>query len=71
MDLSDTTGRPPVPEEIPELVRQLARQNPRLGGTGALKYTLIKPQIDEAKSTIAEGGRSDQMLCTTSGTPHV
>jgi hypothetical protein len=23
------TGRPPVPEEIRELVRQLARQNPR------------------------------------------
>jgi putative transposase len=27
----DTTGRPPVPEEIRELVRQLARQNPRWG----------------------------------------
>jgi putative transposase len=26
-----TTGRPPVPEEIRELVRQLARQNPRWG----------------------------------------
>jgi len=25
----DTTGRPPVPEEIRELVRRLARQNPR------------------------------------------
>jgi putative transposase len=25
----NTTGRPPVPEEIRELVRQLARQNPR------------------------------------------
>jgi putative transposase len=27
----NTTGRPPVPEEICELVRQLARQNPRWG----------------------------------------
>jgi len=27
----NTTGRPPVPEEIRELVRQLARQNPRWG----------------------------------------
>jgi putative transposase len=27
----NTTGRPPVPEEIGELVRQLARQNPRWG----------------------------------------
>jgi hypothetical protein len=25
----DTTGRPPIPEEIRELVQQLARQNPR------------------------------------------
>jgi hypothetical protein len=29
-----TTGRPPIPEEIRELVQQLARQNPA-GGTGA------------------------------------
>jgi putative transposase len=28
---TNTTGRPPVPEEIGELVRQLARQNPRWG----------------------------------------
>ena len=27
----NTTGRPPVPEEIRDLVRQLARQNPRWG----------------------------------------
>jgi putative transposase len=27
----DSTGRPPVPEEIRELVRRLARQNPRWG----------------------------------------
>jgi hypothetical protein len=27
----DPTGRPPVPEEIRELVRRLARQNPRWG----------------------------------------
>ena len=27
----NTTGRPPVPEEISELVRRLARQNPRWG----------------------------------------
>jgi putative transposase len=27
----DTTGRPPVPQEIRELVRRLARQNPRWG----------------------------------------
>ena len=27
----NTTGRPPVPEEIREPVRQLARQNPRWG----------------------------------------
>ena len=27
----NTTGRPPVPEEIRELVRRLARQNPRCG----------------------------------------
>ncbi len=27
----NTTGRPPVPEEIRELVKQLARQNPRWG----------------------------------------
>jgi putative transposase len=27
----NTTGRPPIPEEIRELVRQLARQNPRWG----------------------------------------
>jgi len=27
----NTTGRPPVPEEIRELVRQLARRNPRWG----------------------------------------
>jgi putative transposase len=26
---ANTTGRPPVPEEIRELVRRLARQNPR------------------------------------------
>jgi putative transposase len=26
-----TTGRPPVPEEIRELVRRMARQNPRWG----------------------------------------
>ena len=28
----NTTGRPPVPEEIRELVRRLARQNPTHGG---------------------------------------
>jgi hypothetical protein len=28
---SNTTGRPPAPEEIRELVRRLARQNPRWG----------------------------------------
>jgi putative transposase len=27
----NTTGRPPIPEEIRELVRRLARQNPRWG----------------------------------------
>jgi putative transposase len=27
----DTTGRPPVPEEIRQLVRRLARQNPQWG----------------------------------------
>ena len=27
----NTTGRPPVPEEVRELVRRLARQNPRWG----------------------------------------
>jgi putative transposase len=27
----NTTGRPPIPEEIRELVRQMARQNPRWG----------------------------------------
>jgi len=27
----DATGRPPVPEEVRELVRRLARQNPRWG----------------------------------------
>jgi putative transposase len=27
----NTTGRPPVPEEIRELARRLARQNPRWG----------------------------------------
>ena len=27
----DTAGRPPVPEEICELVKQLARNNPRWG----------------------------------------
>ena len=27
----DATGRPPVPEEVRELVRRLARQNPRSG----------------------------------------
>jgi putative transposase len=27
----NTTGRPPIPEEVRELVRQLARQNPRWG----------------------------------------
>ena len=27
----NTTGRPPVPEKIRQLVRQLARQNPRVG----------------------------------------
>jgi putative transposase len=27
----NTTGRPPVPEQIRELVRRLARQNPRWG----------------------------------------
>jgi hypothetical protein len=32
----NTIGRPPVPEEIRELVRQLARRNPRWG-TGASK----------------------------------
>ena len=34
----DTTGRPPVPEEIRELVRRLARQN-RGGDTGASKVS--------------------------------
>ncbi len=27
----DSTGRPPVPEEVRQLVRRLARQNPRRG----------------------------------------
>jgi putative transposase len=27
----NTTARPPVPEEVRELVRRLARQNPRWG----------------------------------------
>jgi putative transposase len=31
MDLPDATGRPPVPEEIRQLVWRLARQNPRWG----------------------------------------
>ena len=34
----NTTGRPPVPEEIRELVRRLARQNPD-GDTGASKVS--------------------------------
>ena len=28
VDLPDTTGRPPIPEEIRQLVQRLARQNP-------------------------------------------
>ena len=38
---ADTTGRPPVPAEVRELVRRLARQNPRWGtgaSCGARKY---------------------------------
>ena len=31
-----TTGRPPVPEEIPEVVRRLARQNPRYVDPGIM-----------------------------------
>ena len=31
----NTTGRPPVPEEIREMVRRLARQNPRWDGDPA------------------------------------
>ena len=36
----NTTGRPPVPEEIRQLVQQLARQNPRWG------HRRIPPQGD-------------------------
>jgi hypothetical protein len=32
----DATGRPPVPEEIRELVRRLARQNPRYVDPGIM-----------------------------------
>jgi putative transposase len=32
----NTTGRPPVPEEIRELVRRMARQNPRYVGPGIM-----------------------------------
>ncbi len=32
----NTTGRPPVPEEIRELVRRLARQNPRYVDPGIM-----------------------------------
>jgi hypothetical protein len=31
----NTTGRPPIPDEIRELVQRLASQNPSGGGTGA------------------------------------
>jgi putative transposase len=41
----NTTGRPPVPQEIRELVQQLARQNPRY--VGDCSFNGVTPEVEE------------------------
>jgi putative transposase len=48
----NTAGRPPIPEEIRELVQRLARQNPRWG-TGASKANSSASAIASARERSA------------------
>src|SRR5690348_5860314 len=48
-----TTGRPPVPEEIHQLVRRLARQNPRCGDTAASRANSSASATESAREPSA------------------
>jgi putative transposase len=41
----NATGRPPVPEEIRQLVRRLARQNPRWGQLIDMTARIVRRQV--------------------------
>jgi hypothetical protein len=64
----NTTGRPPVPEEIRELARRLARQNPRWD-TGASRVSSSASAIASAREPSADPGRGRAHARATPGIP--
>jgi hypothetical protein len=62
----NATGRPPVPEEIRELVRRLARQNPRWG-TAVSKVSSSGSGTPSARERSAGSGPSMRSITTNTG----
>jgi putative transposase len=65
----DTTGRPPVPEEIRELVRQLARRNPSLGAPAHPRRAARPRAPHRRRNDPPDPGRSRAHARTPPGIP--